>query len=304
MDIGIEPGVYVVAVSGGVDSIVLLDMLVSKTKLAKGGKPWRLVVAHFDHGMRPDSELDRLFVQKAAEHYHLSFVYDEGKLGQGASEAAARTARYHFLNRVKEVASADAVVTAHHQDDMLETAVINILRGTGRRGLTALKSKPDLLRPLLHMSKQNILDYAKAHDLKWREDSTNQDTRYLRNYVRHKIMPRIVTADREQFLSHISNLAELNQEIDAALADHLNIHPAHDILDRQWFIMLPDNVAAEVMLGWLRQHGVSQLDKKAVKRLLTAAKSLDPGKQVDVDGTHKLLIHRNQLTLVISDNNH
>src|SRR5437764_343012 len=128
-----KPGKYVVAVSGGVDSVALLDMLARSDDL-------KLVVAHFDHGIRKDSAKDRKFVEDLAKNYDLPFVYEEGHLGSGTSEAVARGARYDFLHRVKKSHGAQAIITAHHQDDVLETAIINLLRGTGRKGLTSLTS--------------------------------------------------------------------------------------------------------------------------------------------------------------------
>src|SRR5438132_889977 len=127
MDIALEPGTYIVAVSGGVDSMVLLDLLRTKPEL-------KLIVAHYDHGMRPNSTADRQLVQAVSKHHGLTFIYDQGKLGN-ASEATARRARYDFLHQVREASQARAIITAHHQDDLLETAILNILRGTGRRGL-------------------------------------------------------------------------------------------------------------------------------------------------------------------------
>src|SRR4051794_16456164 len=131
MKIYVGPGKYVVAVSGGVDSVGLLDLL----RMDPGVK---LTVSHFDHGIRDDSHLDRAHVQALARRYQLPFVYDKGALGPGASEAEARTARYQFLDNVKTKTGAHAIVTAHHQDDVLETAIINLLRGTGRKGLSSL----------------------------------------------------------------------------------------------------------------------------------------------------------------------
>src|SRR5580704_3560158 len=109
-----KSGSYVVAVSGGVDSVVLLHRLQKQPGL-------RLVVAHFDHGMREDSAEDRRFVKALAQAYGAPFVYDEGHLGSGTSEAEAREARYNFLRRVQAASDAQAIVTAHHQDDLLET---------------------------------------------------------------------------------------------------------------------------------------------------------------------------------------
>ena len=125
--IPLAPGTYIVAVSGGVDSIVLLDLLANQEKA-------KLIVAHFDHGIRNDSRDDRMFVQDLAVRYELPFVYDVGNLGQGASEAKAREARYTFLRGVRQAAGARSIITAHHEDDVLETAILNIMRGTGRKG--------------------------------------------------------------------------------------------------------------------------------------------------------------------------
>jgi tRNA(Ile)-lysidine synthase TilS/MesJ len=220
-----------------------------------------------------------------------------GNLGAGASEDVARQARYAFLEHVKKVAEADAVITAHHQDDMLETAIINLLRGTGRRGLTALKSTPRLLRPLLHAPKHSILAYAKAYGIKWREDPSNQDIKYLRNYVRHKILPEFSQDNRAKMLDHITTLSKLNDEIDKTLIDHLHLHPGTHVLDRHWFIMLPHAVARDTLASWLRIRGVQNIDSRRLERVLQAAKTLQPGKQVDIGDGHTLHISMRELAL-------
>src|SRR5665213_799396 len=138
MNVDLVPGKYVVAVSGGVDSISLLHILQAQPGV-------RLIVAHFDHGIREDSVEDRRLVQNVAREYRLPFVYDAGNLGVDTSEAAARQARYRFLRRVQQASGARAIVTAHHQDDLLETAILNLLRGTGRKGLTALSNRSDMI---------------------------------------------------------------------------------------------------------------------------------------------------------------
>jgi tRNA(Ile)-lysidine synthetase-like protein len=206
---------YIVAVSGGVDSAVLLDKLARQHKAD-------LVVAHFDHGIRPDSAKDREFVKQLAKNYGLAFEYAEGKLGPDSSEAKARAARYKFLNKVKSKYRADAIVTAHHQDDIIETAIINILRGTKRKGLSSLSSQPGLLRPLLDDTKFTIVKYATGHKLSWREDPTNQDTKYLRNYVRLVLIPKLDRADsnwRAKFLAQLQQGSQLNRKIEPMLDD-------------------------------------------------------------------------------------
>ena len=109
---------YVVAVSGGVDSVVLLDLLAGRAGV-------RLIVAHFDHGVRAASVEDAVFVQQLAVGYDLEFAGDRVELGSGASEAACRQARYDFLYQVVDDYDAHSLVTAHHLDDFLETVVMN-----------------------------------------------------------------------------------------------------------------------------------------------------------------------------------
>jgi tRNA(Ile)-lysidine synthase len=290
MEADIAPGTYVVAVSGGVDSMVLLDVLAGRPGL-------QLIVAHFDHGIREDSGKDRELVRTVAEKHRLQFVFDMGRLGPGASEDTARTARYAFLRKVREATAADAILTAHHEDDVVETAIINLLRGTNRRGLSSLQAYSDVERPLLKYTKQDILTYAREHNLEWREDSTNRDTRYLRNYVRHNILAKFTEAERAQLLQHINNLARLNTDIERDLINHLHMHPVSGQLDRQWFIMLPHTVAREVLASWLRSFGVINFDSKLLEKLIVGAKTLRPGKQMSVDKQHKMVIDKSNLAL-------
>jgi tRNA(Ile)-lysidine synthase len=310
MKIDIQPGTYVVAVSGGVDSMALLDMLTKQGQRAEGRgqrnaaaspfalrpSPWRLIVAHYDHGIRADSKLDRQLVQETAKKYGLPFVYDEGKLGKEASEAQARQARYKFLRHVRETSKARAIITAHHQDDALETAIINWLRGTGRRGYTALRNDGSLKRPLLNIPKQELINYARRNHLKWREDSTNQDPAYVRNFIRLKLMPQLTAGQRSNLVKAIEELRGLNERIDHRLINFLHTQPIRQHIDRHWFIMLPHDVALEVLAMWLRLHDCA-FDTKTLNRLAVAAKTFKPGQQADVDRQHILKIESVYLAL-------
>ncbi len=290
MEIELEPGIYVVAVSGGVDSIALLDVLARR-----GG--YRLVVAHLDHGIREESQLDRQLVQAAAEGYGLPFVFDQARLGPGASEEAARKVRYGFLHKTRQASGARAVITAHHQDDLLETAVLNLLRGTGRRGLAALRSRETLERPLLDVPKAQLIAYAQKHRLHWHEDSTNRDEHYLRNYIRHQILPRFSEEQKQKLLGHIKSIRARHDELESLLARYLQLHPAPNRLDRHWFIMLPHAVAREVLAAWLRRYAVHNLTSRLLERLVIAAKTGAPGSQIDVDKKHVLSIAKDSLAL-------
>lgn len=289
MKVDIKPGAYVVAVSGGVDSVVLLRLLSNKPGVG-------LVVAHFDHGIRTGSEKDRVFVQKLAAKYGLPFEFEQGKLGAKASEETARKARYAFLEKIKEAAGAGAIVTAHHQDDMLETAIINILRGTGRRGLTSLKSAK-IIRPLLDVPKKDIVAYAKKHQLAWREDPTNVDTDYLRNWVRHNILPKFGKEERRQMLEIIGRLKITNQDTDEIIADILASQPGRQTLDRNFFLTLSHSMAKELMAGWLRQNAITNYDAKMLERLVRAAKTHQHGKRVDVNNRATMKVEKGLLAL-------
>lgn len=293
MKLTLEPGLYVVAVSGGVDSMVLLDLLRRDSSL-------ELVVAHYDHGIRADSDKDRQLVEQVAAKHKLKFRSAEGRLGTAASEALAREARYAFLEKVRHDTKARAIVTAHHQDDVLETAIINLLRGTGRKGLSSLKSNGALVRPMLELNKQQIRDYATKHTLQWREDSTNQDTKYLRNYIRLRLLASLNQAQKQTLLDHISTAQSLNSDIDGLLQLQLAKHGNQQEINRAWFVGLPHAVAREVMASWLRAHH-QNFDSKGLERLVTAAKTLPPGKRADVNKTMYLNIGKQSLALTRND---
>lgn len=290
MDIDLPPGKYVVAVSGGIDSVVLLDMLTKQPGV-------KLTVAHFDHGIRPDSHKDLEHVRRLAKSYGLPFVYDHGRLGLGASEAKARHARYEFLHKVRQANGARAIITAHHQDDVLETIILNLLRGTGRRGLHSLKSTDIVKRPLLKVPKSALKAYAMDQGLLWREDSTNADETYLRNYIRKRILPRFGETEREQLLQLAAQAAELNLEIEQQLVNYLHLQPAGTEIDRASFIRLPHSVAREVMALWLRAHTSVELSRQLVERLVAAGKTGRSGTKADIDAGHWLQISRETLAL-------
>lgn len=289
-----KPGRYVVAVSGGVDSMALLDML---RRERRRDPAWKLVVAHLDHGIRLDSAQDRRLVQAVAKLHGLPFVYHAGRLGPGASEAEARLARYDFLRGVQQVAGASAIITAHHQDDALETAILNMLRGSGRKGLSALGNRHDLVRPLLNVSKRELVAYAKDQGLAWREDSTNQDETYARNYVRRRLLPRFDDPARTRLWQLIGDIRETNHELDGLLATQLHLQTVGGTLDRHWFNSLPHAVAREVMAAWLRAHGTRDFNSKTLERLVVAAKVAAPGRAFHVLDGCELRVSTDYLAL-------
>ena len=298
----IPEGKYVVGVSGGVDSMVLLDILAKQaisSRLTANGStsPLELVVAHFNHGIRPDSDKDEEFVRQKAKGYQLPFEASHGNLGPKASEEKARNARYKFLNDVKGRYQARAIVTAHHQDDLMETAIINLLRGTGRRGLTAITENPDIIRPLLHLSKKDILAYAKKNRLEWREDPTNKDERYLRNFVRLRIIPKLSQSQRQQLLQKIQDLGLTSRTINQKIENLSQKIVKGKSIDRGAFIALPTEVANEVLMYFLRQNNIRTFDKKTVNRLVMAIKTARPGTKHEVTSSIKIEVTKSSALL-------
>lgn len=182
---------YLVAVSGGIDSVVLLDQLVSNSE-------HELIVAHFDHGIRDDSADDTRFVAGLAAQYNLPFVSKREELGGQASEEQARRERYAFLRTMAQKHQA-IIVTAHHADDVIETIAINLQRGTGWRGLAVMQT-PGILRPLLAMTKVDMYAYALEKRLEWVEDSTNASDQYLRNRLRHLFATQLTSEQKQSLL--------------------------------------------------------------------------------------------------------
>lgn len=287
----IEPnlavGKYVVAVSGGVDSVVLLDVLTKNPAI-------EIIAAHFDHGIRPDSKKDRLFVEKLAKAYGVAFEFAEGKLGADASEQQARSARYGFLKAVVAKHHAEAIVTAHHQDDVLETLCINLMRGTGRKGLSSLQDTKDVRRPFLNYDKKQLIDYAKKHGLIWQEDSTNQDEKYLRNWVRSNVIPKL-TQKQRQTLIELQDAASHTNKLADELFDSMGI--AGEEVSRGLIINVDHKTATEIVAHWLRSNDIRQFDAKQIERIVIAAKTLSPGKKIPVYGNHSIDVTSNKLIL-------
>lgn len=275
---------YVLAVSGGIDSVVLLDRIVHDTnfRLDNFGNvnfPDDFIVAHFDHGIRgAESASDAAFVRDLARAYGVQFVSRQGHLPRTTSEEQARVARYKFLTQVCQDNDA-ALVTAHHRDDLIETVAMNLIRGTGWRGLAPMAgvvAGREILRPLLSWTKFQITTYALEHNLVWREDSTNASLLYFRNRVRVVL----ATVDRTK-LDELYNLCVrqmqlrrlIQKEIDGL--DILIDRAAGSlVLSRYYLIMLPNSVAIEI----LKHLTQSRLLTDQLWRLLLFVKTGEPHK--------------------------
>jgi tRNA(Ile)-lysidine synthetase-like protein len=182
---GLDKAVSVVAVSGGIDSMVLLDLL--RTTLA----PSHLIVAHIDHGLRKASPKEAEAVRTLTESHGIR--YREKKLSLSKTdEATSRTERYRWLKELADEEKAAYIITAHHLDDQLETVIMNLVRGTGPLEIWGMRElEGNILRPLLSFSRTEIENYTKEHGLKFFDDKSNQDVDYTRNRIRLRVIPEL-----------------------------------------------------------------------------------------------------------------
>src|SRR6266480_2116275 len=173
-----DPGEALVAVSGGVDSVALLDLL-SDTASELG---LSLVVAHVDHGISSDSRTVGRLVKTLAEKYGLPFESAELHLGPDTTETEARRARYAWLREVQKRRGAKYLVTAHHEDDQVETILLRALRGSAPAGLAgiAARARGGLVRPLLPFTRAELRDHTTERGLPSYDDPANRDPRHLR----------------------------------------------------------------------------------------------------------------------------
>ncbi len=287
------------AISGGIDSVVLLDLL------SKMGAD--LYLAHCNFKLRgKDADADEAFTRSIARKYNILLYVNEFDTTTYASvhkcsiQMAARNLRYNWFKLLLKEKGYDYLLTAHHANDNLETFIINLSRGTGIDGLCGIPEKSnDILRPLLPFSKEEIYAYATEQKLRWREDLSNQDSKYLRNKIRKELIPLLKDINpsfMETFTSTIDNLKGAKEIV----ADRMNFIQER-VIDKEG--TLNDSVThfkVKTLLefshntAYLYQlfypFGFDQWDD--IRSLLIS----QSGKQI-FSKTHRLLKHREYLLL-------
>ena len=303
----------VVGLSGGADSVALLDALA----LLRGPRRLRLVAAHLDHGLRPSAAEDAAFCRALCAR--LGVPLREGRAdvraraareGRGLEDAARRE-RYAFLRRVAREEQAGVVAVAHTRDDQAETLLLRLLRGAGAAGLAAMRPRRGrLLRPLLDVSRDEVLAHLRARSLEWREDPTNADPAHLRNRVRHELLPyleqrfnpaaRAVIARAAALLA--DEAAHLREEADAVLAA-ASAREEGDalVLGRAPLARAPLAVARAALREALRRHGgLRGVGAVHVERLLALVRSPEPaGRALALPGRRSARFERDLLRIAI-----
>jgi len=214
----------IVGVSGGVDSVVLLHILV----LLANQWDWDILVAHFNHQLRKSADQDAKLVKNLAKNWGLKFIQESkdvnslSKTKKLTLEEAGRMARYDWLQKMA-YRYRGIIVIAHTADDQVETIVMNWLRGGLVRALTGMKiKKANIWRPFLSITKIEINKFAQHYHLLFCEDVSNQDIIYTRNLIRHKILPvleKVNPGVREVILRTSASFSELNDWIEGVTKD-------------------------------------------------------------------------------------
>ena len=247
-----------VGLSGGVDSMVLLHLLVA----AREERGFELCAVHVHHGLSAEADAWAAHCARVCEAWQVPLrvrrvaVRVEG--GQSL-EAVARRERY----RVYRESTADAVVLAHHQDDLAETVLLQLLRGGGARALAAMPAwRQDgtlaLWRPLLARTRDELLAYAREHGIEWVDDESNLDTRWRRNLLRHRVMPGLAEA-LPHYRAHLARSAQLAADaaavLDEVAAADLAACLAGDALSRDGLLALSPPRQRELLRHWCATLG-------------------------------------------------
>ena len=205
-----KSGKYILGVSGGIDSVVLLTL---SAHLAKSLN-LSLAVAHVNHNLRPESGGDADFVEKLAIAFGLSFYLCNAKPPKikVGLEAWGRVVRYDFFTKLRKKLSFDGIVTAHHADDVAETFLMKLLRNKDLATIQASDESRFLVRPLLEVPRKAIAEYALKNGLQWREDPSNEDERFLRNQIRHSVIPYLVENCEPRIVEVLARRSHLLEE--------------------------------------------------------------------------------------------
>ncbi len=301
---GVESGCLVLGLSGGMDSMVLLDLL-SGLRAALG---FELSALHVNHQLSRHADEWSALCARRARRYGVPLqavrVEVERDSAEGL-EAAARAARY----AVFAAQDADAVVLAHHLDDQAETLLLQLLRGAGPRGLAAMPlvrpvggaPRPLLLRPLLETERKELARYARAHRLRWVEDDSNADTDRDRNYLRHEVLPRLAArfpGYRQTWLRASRNFAELSEVADAQAQSDAAGALAGGGLRLSRLLELSPARAGNLLRWYLAQEGLpaprrDQLDE-LLRQLTSARAHAQPGMDL---GSARVYRHRGLLRI-------
>ena len=300
-------GPIVVAVSGGADSVGLLHAMVHGDVLPNAGPGRRrpIIVAHAEHDLREEAPLDREFTAAVARDMGLEFVSrriacrDAARATGEGIEAAARRLRYAFLAEAAGAAGARAVVVAHSADDQAETILHAVLRGTGLAGLAGMPAVRQLaegislLRPMLGIGRPVVRGYLAACDQAWREDPTNADETFARNFLRHAVLPAVVDGPYPAAVESLRRLGRQAAGIAGAVAAAADLllddHSRREadgaiVIDPRRLARLDRHLLGELFVQLWKREGWPRRDMTARHYLRLAELLVASGPALAIDG--------------------
>lgn len=286
-----EKKTFLLAVSGGADSMVLAFIF----KVLG----LNFQIAHVNYKLRgEDSDLDQKVVEnfcfKNEIKFHLHEVSEKDKKPENSIQLWAREVRYNFFKQIQERENLEFLVTAHHLNDQLETFIINLSKASGIKGLSGIPANSNnILRPLLHFSKDEIYDFAKKNTIEYREDLSNKKSDYLRNKIRNELVPKVMETN-DHFLDNFKkSLSYLNQTKDFAQQQIDEIENRITILNRENKILNKEKLNLEsdfVKFEILNKYGFHK--EEEIKKIFKA----ENGSSFFSKDFH-LIINRNELIL-------
>lgn len=278
----------VVGVSGGRDSMALVHALLSQRPDLK------LIPAHINHGLRDGADDDALFVRGMMQRWELECEFFKPRPPEGGNiEEWGREKRYEFFEKLMKKHAADFIFTAHHQDDDFETMLLHTLRGTRVKGLSGMAHvRGHIVRPLLYTSRNEINAYTEANEIPYRNDPSNEDYRYMRNFLRHKIIPvlnHVYPGLAERWQGQKGYWNDLQVMLESGAQNFMNeFLDAKDGLHRKAYSQLPYPIRATVLELWyLQSTGKRVPDNATIDRWDEAILKLEPRKKTEWDPTAK-----------------
>lgn len=278
-----ERSKILVAVSGGVDSVVLLDLLAGE----RDHLALTLAVAHFNHQLRgTESEDDERFVKERACAYGLECYVERAdtaevaRLTKRGVQDTARALRYGFFDKLLLSSGFDRIATAHTADDNAETVLLNLFRGAGVQGLAGIpvfRSDRNIIRPLLFAERKEIAAYTQEVGLPYREDSSNDTDHYTRNFIRHRVLPLVREQVNPTIVQTLCRSSEVFRELEAYLSYNARHH-----LD----LMVTRRTADDLHLAIPGMRGVPVLLRQQI--VMLAAEQFT-GRRPDFDQTARVL---------------
>ncbi len=225
---------FILGISGGPDSVCLLDIFAFLEKKYD----FRIVLTHVNYGLRgKDSDADERFVKELACRYDFPlFILHPNITAKNNLEERLRDIRYRFFEKIRTETRFQYILTAHHEDDQAETFLLHLFRGSGLRGLSAMRPKNGvLIRPLLDTSRAEIIDYLTARNLSFRTDATNSSDRFLRNKIRNKLLPLLEKEYAPKLRKRLATTASLIAEDLSLLEENSKKNSKKVLLDNHSF---------------------------------------------------------------------